>query len=104
MCARYSVPWAQRRRVVRAFRMDDRKQREAFNFSAPLAPKTLQNVMAITDVLALFLAISTLPKKGHCHDDTRNSGPGLRHRYRCGADNGLWIWSSPTKLTSFPDR
>src|SRR5262249_34739804 len=55
-------------------------------------PKKLQNVMAITDVVAVLRQFCTQPKKGHCHD-TRNSRLGPRRRH--GADNGLCVWSSP---------
>src|SRR6516164_6546404 len=51
------------------------------------------------------LTISTQVKKGRCYDDMRNSGSGLRHHHRHGTDNGLRVWSSPTRsyfLTSFP--
>jgi len=41
----------------------------------PWLPKKLQNVMAITEVLASFYQ-SLQKQKGHFHD-TRNSGSGL---------------------------
>ena len=53
--------------------------------------KKLQNVMAITDFLALFWQSNHNQKRGDC-DDTRDSGYGLRWH---GADYGLWVWSAP---------
>jgi hypothetical protein len=71
----------------------------------PWLPKKLQNVMAITEVLASFYQ-SLQKQKGHFHD-TRNSGFGPRRRH--GTDNGLCVWPSPAAFdlkqmgTSFPD-
>ena len=45
-----------------------------------------------------------IAEKGDCHDDNRNSGPGLRHHHRHDTGNGLWVWSPPagfSLLTSF---
>ena len=50
----------------------------------------------------LVLAVCAYVEEGDCHDDIRNSGPGLRHHHRHGTGNRLWVWSPPTKLTSFP--
>ena len=47
--------------------------------------------MAITDFLALFWQFQD-NQKGHEKD---NLGSGLRHRYRRGSDNGIWVRSSP---------
>jgi hypothetical protein len=53
--------------------------------------------MAVTEVLALFWQSSHL-EEGDRHDkDSRNSGPGLGHHRWHGTDNGLWVWSSPTR-------
>jgi hypothetical protein len=40
------------------------------------------------------LAIRTQLKKGHRHEKD-NLGSGLRHHYRSGTDNGIWVRSSP---------
>ena len=61
-------------------------------FSRLPLPKELQNVMAVTDVLARFWQPAHNQKRGHCHEkDSGNSGTGISTYHRHDADNGLCV-------------